>query len=174
MGRTLEGKLFFRLNLIITGVHLWILPKAFEQNDTSWLCRACCAHTLCLPVSGNDVPWCSLLPRDLGSGRRYRISYRSVGGVTNWRPTFPCKLELRLESDMRIAVITGIHSGSLCLSEISLILTFGGSLISFPSVWKSISSNRRFCLQDRRWIPIAARSSVWSEGSQCMTWKQKA
>lgn len=73
---------------------------------------------------------------------------------------------------MWIAVITGVHSRSFGLLEISLILTFGGSLVSFSCGWKSVSSSGRFCLQEGRWIPIPVRSSAWSEGSQWMRWKK--
>lgn len=132
-----------------------------------------CSHTVFACV-WEWRPLAQPPPKGPGEWEEIQDFLQKCGRCDKLETHIPLQAGARLESDMRIAVITGIHSGSLCLSEISLILTFGGSLISFPSVWKSISSNRRFCLQERRWIPIAARSSVWSEGSQCMTWKQKA
>lgn len=127
----------------------------------------CTLHFL---VSGSDVPLCSLFSRELGSGRWQFL--QKCGRCDKFETCTPLHIGARLESDMWIAVITGAHSRPFGLLEISLILTFGGSLVSFSCGWKSVSSSGRFCLLEGKWIPIPVRSSPWSEGSQWMRWKK--
>lgn len=147
MGRTLEGKLLFHFNLFVAGVHLCILPKVFDKTLPASSAEPAALCTLHFPVSGSDVPLCSLLSRDLGSGRWQFL--QRCGRCDKFETCIPSHVGARLESDMWIAVITGVHSRPFGLLEISLILTFGGSLVSFSCGWKCLFQWETFCARGK-------------------------
>lgn len=122
-----------------------------------------CALCVCLYLG--MMSHCAASSKRLGEWEEIQDFLQKCGKCDKFETCTPLRVGARLESDTWIAVITGVRSRSLWLFEISLILTFGGSLISFSCVWKGISSNRRF---------LSARGKMDTNTSEifCLVWGQ--
>lgn len=92
MGRTLEGKLVFPSWFMYNQSLLVNSTLVHRAKYTREFCRAFCSGHCIYPYLGMMLRRSH--PRDLGNGRKYRISYRNLWNVTDLIPTLPCSLDL--------------------------------------------------------------------------------